>query len=121
MARVIFQTDSFMKSLDLLQNKMSLGARKAVQNVAEDVLRRSQAEVPHDLGTLQNSGHAEHLVDESIVAYGGQAAPYAAKLHEHPEYNFQKGRKGKYLEDPLKNNLPLYREKYGMIIAEVLL
>ena len=121
MARVTFQAESFFKGLTDLQKRMGQQALKAVRSVAEDVLRRSQAEVPHDLCTLQNSGHTEHLTDHSIVAYGGNAAPYAAKLHEHPEYNFQKGRKGKYLEDPLKNNIPLYREKYGMIIGEILL
>lgn len=120
MARIIFNTEDFMESMDKLNVVMANQARLAIRNVAEDVLRRSQKEVPHDIGTLQDSGHVEHLDDESIVAYGGKAQSYAVRLHEHPEYSFQKGRKGKYLEDPLKNNLPLYREKYGMIIGEIL-
>ena len=32
--------------------------------------------------------------------------PYAARLHEHPEYNFQHGRKGKWLENTNKEKGP---------------
>ena len=66
-------------------------------------MRLSQEEVPHDTGMLQTSGAVDDGFDknERIVGYH---EPYAARLHEHPEYRFQKGRKGKYLEDPIKNN-----------------
>lgn len=76
--------------------------KKAVNDVASEVLRLANFEVPHDLGTLQNSGHVEEQGDEALVGYN---TVYAARLHEHPEYRFQKGRKAKYLEDPIKNNL----------------
>jgi hypothetical protein len=68
---------------------------------ANEVLRLSQMEVPHDEGTLQNSGTVEKVDGDWTVGYH---APYAARLHEHPEYHFQKGRKGKYLEDPILKN-----------------
>lgn len=70
--------------------------------VAEEVLRLSQFEVPHDEGTLQNSGAVETLPNGDVVL--GYHTAYAARLHEHPEYRFQKGRKGKYLEDPIRRN-----------------
>lgn len=76
--------------------------RKANNNVADEILRLSQFEVPHDTGLLQNSGHTESEGDGAIVGYN---KVYAARMHEHPEYHFQKGRKGKYLEDPIKNNM----------------
>jgi hypothetical protein len=37
-------------------------------------------------------------------------------LHEHPEFNFKNGRKGKYLEDPIKNNLGIFKEYYGKMV-----
>lgn len=84
----------------LVRSKAS--SRNAVREAAEEVLRLSQLEVPHDEGTLQNSGAVEELTNGDIVV--GYHTQYAARLHEHPEYNFQKGRKGKYLEDPIMNN-----------------
>lgn len=86
------------------------GVPKALMDVAFEVLRLSQFEVPHDVGTLQNSGTVE-LVDEDVVL--GYHTPYAARLHEHPEYRFQKGRKGKYLEDPINNNAEVLGIKFG--------
>ena len=78
---------------------------KGVRDVASEILRLSSFEVPHDTGMLQSSGHIEDLNDESIVGYN---KVYAARLHEHPEYHFQKGRKAKYLEGPIKKNLHIF-------------
>ncbi len=80
---------------------------KAISTIAEEVMRLSSFEVPHDTGMLQNSGHVEYVAkDDYIVGYN---KTYAARLHEHPEYRFQKGRKGKYLEDPIKRNLHIFK------------
>lgn len=83
--------------------------QKAVHDVASEILRLSQREVPHDVGTLQNSGFVKDEIDESIVGYNTR---YAARLHEHPEYRFGKGRKGKYLEDPIKTNLMVFKKYF---------
>lgn len=74
----------------------------------------SAAEAPLDIGTLiesQSVVPAETPEDGAAVMYD---TPYAAKLHEHPEYNFQGGRKGKYLEDPAVE----HRDELGKIIAK---
>lgn len=71
---------------------------------AERLLALSAEQVPHDQGTLQSSGTvtpATNPDEGAAVSYDGD---YAVRLHEHPEYNFQKGRKGKYLEDPALEN-----------------
>ena len=78
---------------------------EGIRAVAYELLRLSQREVPHDTGWLQNTGHVEEHKDEMLVGYN---TVYAARLHEHPEFNFQKGRKGKYVEDPIKQNLRLF-------------
>lgn len=112
---VTFSTKDFdMKS----QRFVEAGVRaisKGIKDVASEVLRLSQFEVPHDTGMLQNSGHTQDYSDYSLVGYN---KVYAARLHEHPEYRFQKGRKGKYLEDPIKNNLSVFRNLLGNVIKD---
>lgn len=93
-------------------------AKKAVVDVSEEILRLSQFEVPHDTGALQNSGHTEQESD--FVSVVGYNKVYAARLHEHPEYRFQKGRKGKYLEDPIKNNIDFFRRFLGQAMRGAL-
>ena len=85
-----------MMNLSRLEEAIDKGVPKQVLDIAFETLRLSQAEVPHDEGTLQNSGTVEVVV--------GYHTKYAARLHEHPEYRFQKGRKGKFLEDPIIRN-----------------
>lgn len=97
-----FQTKS-AKYIELITKSVITG----VNDVANEIMRLSSFEVPHDTGMLQTSGSIEPGSNDSekIVGYN---RVYAARLHEHPEYRFQKGRKGKYLEDPIKNNLNVF-------------
>lgn len=81
---------------------------------AERLLALSVVEVPHEWGTLSDSGTVEAATSPEEGAAVVFDTPYAARLHEHPEYNFQKGRKGKYVEDPAMAN----RDELGAIIAE---
>lgn len=85
-----------------LETALKRGVYKGTLDAAFEIMRLSQEQVPHDEGTLQNSGTVETLPNGDIVL--GYHTPYAARLHEHPEYHFQKGRKGKYIEDPVRNN-----------------
>lgn len=102
MANIDFDVKDFVDKAKKLIEVAEDKKKSAIKAVADEILRLSQFEVPHDVGTLQNTGHVEPGDDEEIVGYN---TVYAARLHEHPEYRFQKGRKGKYLEDPIKNNL----------------
>lgn len=105
------------KRLGELAEKSMSAALKASSDVADEILRLSSREVPHDTGLLQNSGHVEPEPLGHIVGYN---KVYAARLHEHPEYNFQKGRKGKYLEDPIKHNTEIFLEYVGRAIKAML-
>lgn len=91
-----------MAAVDRLVAKMPAAFVDSNEAVANEVLRLSQEQVPHDEGTLQNSGAVETLPNGDVVL--GYHTAYAARLHEHPEFHFQKGRKGKYLEDPIRDN-----------------
>lgn len=87
--------------ITMFKRKIEDEAPQAMLDIGYELMRLSQKEVPHDEGTLQNSGTVEPLRGDVVVGYNTK---YAARLHEHPEYRFQKGRKGKYLEDPIRNN-----------------
>lgn len=81
--------------------------KRALGRAAEFVLQESNRDVPLDEGTLQRSGNTD--VEQGIGLSGTKTkssvfydTPYAARLHEHPEYNFQNSRKGKYLEKAIE-------------------
>lgn len=89
-------------NLPNLERALDHGVRKGLLDAGMEAMRLSQIEVPHDEGTLQNSGTVELMPNGDVVL--GYHTPYAARLHEHPEYRFQKGRKGKYISDPINRN-----------------
>lgn len=90
-----------MMNLKSLEAAVENGIPKQALDIGFEILRLSQFEVPHDEGTLQNSGTVEEVNGDVVIGYHTK---YAARLHEHPEYRFKKGRKGKYLEDPIVRN-----------------
>lgn len=89
-------------NLPNLSNALQRGVNKGLLDAGLEAMRLTQFEVPHDEGTLQNSGTVEVMPNGDVVL--GYHTPYAARLHEHPEYRFQKGRKGKYISDPIERN-----------------
>jgi len=113
---ITFDAKDFNKGVKKLAILVKQKSEKALNEIALEILRLSAFEVPHDKGLLQASGNKEPKGEEVIVGYN---KVYAARLHEHPEYNFQKGRKGKYLEDPIKNNLRVFREFFRKTLAEI--
>lgn len=95
--------------------ELERAARAARGEVGDALLNLSQKEVPHDIGTLANTGVSQAEGNDHVVGYN---TPYAARLHEHPEYKFQKGRKGKYLEQPIKENINQFTQVFGMAVKE---
>jgi hypothetical protein len=118
MANIKFDTKDFFNRSAILRKRVEEYTNRAVNRVADEVLRLSQFEVPHDTGALQNSGHVESSGNmEALVGYN---KVYAARLHENPQFRFQKGRKGKYLEDPIKNNLDTLRKYIQDFVKDAL-
>lgn len=99
-----------MTNIRALQSVFDEAVPKAALDVGFEILRLSQIEVPHDEGSLQNSGTVEVVNGDVVIGYH---EPYAARLHEHPEYHFQKGRKGKYLTDPIIRNAKVLGLRLG--------
>ena len=114
--KITIDTSDLNKGMARLEKMTKESSHEGQGMVADELLRLSQFEVPHDTGMLQNSGHVEDNSDSHIVGYN---KVYAARMHENPQYNFQKGRKGKYLEDPLKNNLSVFLKFYGRALEGV--
>lgn len=96
----------FVDLLTELNKRVDPARNKALKMVGDELLRLSNKEVPFDKGTLANSGRVDtHPFTPKDTVEVGYHTRYAHRLHEHPEYNFKNGRKGKYLEDPIKHNL----------------
>ena len=117
MANVTFDASDFIKKSTQFTKSMGQAANRVVNAIADEILRISKFVVPHDTGQLQNSGHVEKGRDENQAIVGYNKV-YAARLHEHPEYRFQKGRQGKYLENPIKNNLNLFKSIVSMEVGK---
>lgn len=114
---VSLDTSNLQKKLAELAKKAEDMVESASMALGYEILRLSEEEVPHDTGSLQNSGGVEPEKGGAIVGYN---KVYAAYLHENPEFNFQGGRKGKYLEDPIKQNMKVFLDFIGNIIKEKL-
>jgi hypothetical protein len=68
---------------------------------AEVLLTESIKSSPHDEGILDQSAKTsgDFAKMTTVVSYD---TPYAVRLHEHPEYNFQGKGRGKWLEKTLQ-------------------
>jgi hypothetical protein len=86
-------------------------SKLAVSDACEFILQESNKIAPLDEGPLTRSGNTD--IEEGPKGVKGTVyydTPYATKVHEHPEYNFQNGREGKYLEKTVTRELPTVRE-----------
>lgn len=110
MSDITFDTKDFDNKIKKFELIFQKATKQGMIDVAREILRLSSFEVPHDKGLLQASGDYDPVSDGVIVGYN---KVYAARLHENPQYKFKKGRKGKYLEDPIKHNLDAFREFMG--------
>lgn len=113
-ADVDWDFSQWVQGFGRLQTAIQTAARVGISKIGNEALRLASFEVPHDKGMLQSSSATEPVNDTEIII--GFNKVYAARLHEHPEYRFQKGRKGKYLEDPIKHNLNAF---LGFMQSEV--
>ena len=75
------------------------GGKKATWSALDHLAAVSKEEVPLDQGPLKNSCYVDVSEDGSsgTVSYD---TPYAIVQHEDMQFQHQRGRKAKYLEDP---------------------
>ena len=83
--------------------KNFLALDKAIFTMALNIERLSKQQVPHDKGTLQNTGKTTRIGPlQAMISYGEgppAEAPYARRW-EYETANFKQGRKSRYLRDP---------------------
>lgn len=84
---------------------------RALREEADEIFRKSQAQVPFAEGTLSSSGmvHPASISGGEVVVeitYGGNASDYAAVQHENTSFRHDPGRKARYLQDPFEEALP---------------
>ena len=100
---------------NLAKQVMTEANEAAISITLEQVGEQADAQVPLDEGTLKNSKFIQVEGNQGMISYGGGAGtespkiPYAIRWHEE-DANFQRGRKNRYLADPLNNyGVRLYR------------
>jgi hypothetical protein len=105
------------KAKELIQ-KMVEGLWEASETATDIIGNESEKQVPFDIGTLRDSWKVTPLTKEIgfVMSYN---TPYAARLHEHPEYKFKNRRKAKYLEQPIEENLGDWQGRFLSKLKEV--
>lgn len=104
---------------DEVFRKLRQAELDALSDGAEFLLEESNRTVPLEEGTLQNSGvtSVDSGAREAAISYN---TPYAVRHHEHPEYNFQNGRRGKWLELTMQEQATRVQQFMAARIREAL-
>jgi hypothetical protein len=87
----------------MAEARVDAASQPALEDAGDTLLDRANRRVPLELGTLRDSGRVISDGDRAVVSYD---TAYAAYLHEHPEYNFQNGREGKWLANAVNTAGP---------------
>ena len=86
----------------LIERCVRSGGRKGTFAMLDHIASVSKDQVPLDMGPLKNSCTVEVSEDGSsgTISYD---TPYAVAQHENTGFTHQRGRKAKYLEDPVND------------------
>lgn len=111
---VVTMTSNVDRTTDQIMEGLVRGENLAAERGVALSVERS----PWDEGTLAGNHHAEHATDPEEGAAVVVDGPYAARLHEHPEYNFQTdsnpNAQGKWVENAMVEN----KQELGDIIRQ---
>ena len=94
------------------------GCREGLQRAGDDVLAHANTMVPLETGHLQSTGVVTEEGEQATISYD---TDYAVHLHEHPEFKFLNGRRGKWLEIALTDEEARFTEIVGVAIGEKIL
>lgn len=113
------------RNLRALGSDAALAAKIALLEEAEATMTASKGEVPVDKGILKSTGHVTAPVVRSRsvtvqAAYGGPAAPYAARQHNELGYRHTVG-KAMFLQDPFEARLPGMAQRIGTRMGGILI
>lgn len=123
---------------DLIRLMVMAGAEatpllaRTLREAGEDIMRESQEQVPLRFGPLKASGRVAGPIMEGenvlvSLSYGNSAVQYAMYQHEghradgsHQIRTYHKGKKGKYLEDPMNDAIPTLAPMIALKLQEIL-
>ena len=100
--QIRWDASNLERKLNAFVENMTGMIRSNMEPVAEAIADQSKEECPYDTGHLLSTFEQVWIQTETSVRIQfSYNTPYAHRLHEHPEYHFQNGKKGKYLSDPI--------------------
>lgn len=121
---ISIDSSQVIKAFISLVDRVNKSVPEVAYFIGSEILLASRPEVPFLTGELSDSGEVVQDGNDAIVAY---QAPYAAYQHEgrradgsHVIQNYSNGRKGKYLEDPIANNLDVLNNHAGVKLQQVI-
>ena len=84
-----------------VKSRVRAGSQRAAEIAAKAVLTEANKTVPYETGKLKSTGKVAPARVHNGT--GGSATvsyntPYAARLHENPQYNFKGKGRGKWLQ-----------------------
>lgn len=94
-------------------------AAEGLRDGAEHVLEESNRIIPHQVGTLEGSGHVD-LDAGALRAAVSYDTPYACVQHEDTSLNHPNGRQSKFLEKTLRARAAAVVEHIGRRIGSVM-
>ncbi len=110
------------EGLKLASTIVKKSAGKALMEGGDFVMVLSVDRAPHGEGTLIGTANVKKISNEEV--HVGYNTPYAARLHEHPEYNFRKDKnpkaQGKFLSTPIDENSDSIFQTIAEILMEAL-
>lgn len=88
----------------LIAKTIRNASKRGMYAACDVIAKESKAQVPLDKGPLLQSCAIDVSEDgtEATISYD---TPYAVKQHENLGYSHQRGRKAKYLEDPVNSTV----------------
>ena len=96
----------------LAQRAAHEGIIDGIEASALVITAASSQIIPHLSGYLEGSGGidiAENL-ETGTIYYD---TPYAARLHQHPEYDFRGGKRGKFLQSTMSGSRRKVLDMFG--------
>lgn len=95
-----FSPGAMRAKLAMAAKQGTTGADKGLLLGGEHLLGTSRKLVPHEEGTLENSGRVSQDPASHTVAVSYDTE-YAVRQHEEMDYAHDDGRQAKYLEQPM--------------------
>lgn len=112
-----FEITHYVWNDEMVLRRAASGAKDAHESAGERLIELLATVAPLDTGRLIGDATEDHNEDEGTVSY---ATPYAAILHEHPQWNFQHGREGKWLERTMNANGATVLDEFGDAMKKAL-